>query len=258
MKRKKRQEEHIDEGWLLPYADMLTLVLALFIVMFAMASVDEGKFQEFKTEFGTIFAGLQTGGDSLVGPVVDLGSFSGEGGGDGDEGTGVNTKEVEEAKEDQLAQRLEDEQMVQTSEQLKKDLAASDFGKEMNVSLKSDGLHINLDSNILFNPGSADLSSDIARSLGVVAPHLKDLNQEIIVAGYTDNVPENLKYDSNWELSAARAISVMNYLVAEKMVDGNQISIQAYGENKPHATNQTAQGRAKNRRVEIIIKKVYQ
>lgn len=256
MKRKKRAEEHIDESWLLPYADMLTLVLALFIVMFAMASVDEAKFQEFRSEFGTIFAGLETGGDSLVGPVVDLGSFSGEGG-EGDQ-SGVSTKEQEEAKENKLGQKLEDEQMVQASEELKKDLAKSDFGKEMNVSLKSDGLHINLDSNILFAPGSADLENNIEKSLGIVAPHLKNLNQEIIVAGYTDNVPENVKYSSNWELSAARAIAVMDYLVAEKIVEGKKISIQAYGENKPHATNQTAQGRAKNRRVEIIIKKVYQ
>lgn len=255
MKRKKRAEEHIDESWLLPYADMLTLVLALFIVMFAMASVDEAKFQEFRSEFGTIFAGLQTGGDSLVGPVVDLGSFSG--GGEGEE-AGVSTKEEEEAKENNLGQKIEDEQMVQASEELKKDLAKSDFGKEMNVSLKSDGLHINLDSNILFAPGSADLESNVAKSLGIVAPHLKNLNQEIIVAGYTDNVPENLKYSSNWELSAARAIAVMDYLVSENIVEGKKVSIQAYGENKPHATNQTAQGRAKNRRVEIIIKKVYQ
>ncbi|MHC5269376.1 OmpA family protein [Enterococcus sp. LJL98] len=258
MKRKKREEEHIDEGWLLPYADMLTLVLALFIVMFAMASVDDAKFQEFRTEFGTIFAGLQTGGDSLVGPIVDLGSFSGEGGNGAADSVEVSTKAVEEAKEDQLAQKMEDQQMVTASEKLKADLEKSDFGKEMNVSLKSDGLHINLDSNILFAPGSANLGSDVAKSLGVVAPHLKDLNQEIIVAGYTDNVPENVTYASNWELSAARAISVMNYLVEEKIVRDNQISIQAYGENKPHATNQTAQGRAKNRRVEIIIKKVYQ
>ena len=258
MKRKKRQEEHVDEGWLLPYADMLTLVLALFIVMFGMASVDEAKFEEFRSEFGSIFGGMKTGGNSLVGPIVDLGGHTGTGEGEDDGASEVSTKEVEEAKEDHLAQKLEDQQMVQASEQLKEELEKSDFGKEMNVSLKSDGLHINLDSNIIFNPGSADLSNDIAKSLGIVAPHLKDLNQEITVAGYTDNVPENLTYSSNWELSAARAISVMNYLVAEEIVDGNKISIQAHGENNPQATNQTAQGRAKNRRVEIIIKKADQ
>lgn len=256
MKRKKRAEEHIDESWLLPYADMLTLLLALFIVMFAMASIDEGKFEEFRSEFGTIFAGLQTGGDSIVGPVINLGGFSNES--SSEPQASVSTKEEAEALENQLGQKLEDEQMVQASEELRKELAESEFGKETNVSLKSDGLHINLDSNILFSSGSAELEPDVAESLGVVATHLKKLDQEIIVAGYTDNVPINDRYSSNWELSAARAISVMNYLVDKEIVEGKKISIQAYGENKPHATNQTAQGRAKNRRVEIIIKKVYQ
>jgi len=264
LKRKKKHEEHIDEAWLLPYADMLTLLLALFIVMFAMARVDEGKFEEFKSEFGTIFAGLKVGGDSLVGPVMNLGNYSGktdEGDGakgDGGEDAAGSTVAEEEAKESAVAQKIEDQQMVEASENLKNDLADANLGQDTNVTLKSDGLHINLDSNILFAPGSADLSSEVQSSLGIIAPHLQKLDQEVTVAGYTDNIPENGKYHSNWELSAARAISVMNYLVTEQIVDGQKISVQAYGENKPHATNQTETGRAKNRRVEIIIKTAYQ
>ena len=96
MKRKERAEEHIDESWLLPYADMLTLLLALFIVMFAMASIDEGKFEQFRSEFGTIFAGLQTGGDSIVGPVINLGGFSNES--SSEPQASVSTKEEAEAK----------------------------------------------------------------------------------------------------------------------------------------------------------------
>ena len=122
MKRKKKHEEHIDEAWLLPYADMLTLLLALFIVMFAMARVDEGKFEEFKSEFGTIFAGLKVGGDSLVGPVMNLGNYSGktdEGDGakgDGGEDAAGSTVAEEEAKESAVAQKIEDQQMVEVSE----------------------------------------------------------------------------------------------------------------------------------------------
>lgn len=72
MKRKKKHEEHVDEAWLLPYSDMLTLSLALFIVMFAMAKVDDEKFQEIKSEFGTILSSHHSN-SSVIGSVIDMG-----------------------------------------------------------------------------------------------------------------------------------------------------------------------------------------
>lgn len=258
MKRKKRQEEHIDEGWLLPYADMLTLVLALFIVMFAMAKVDEGKFGEFRNQFGIIFAGnASSGGDSIVGSVVDFGHHSG-GTTAEEEEAGEPTKAKEEEKEVKLAQKMEDKQMLEISEKLKEELTKLELAGDTNVSLRSDGLHINLDSNILFSPGEAEMSADVKKTLDSLSRHLKEMNQDVIVAGHTDTIAINPPYKSNWELSAARAISVMDYLIQTKIIDRDRISIQAYGDTKPHATNQTEQGRAKNRRVEIIIQKVYQ
>lgn len=271
MKRKKKEEEHIDEAWLLPYADMLTLLLALFIVMFGMAKMDEGKFQEFKKEFGTIFSGLNSNGDSIVGSVVDLGNFeadldggstvldgknitTGEG---GEENDGERTVEGEVQKEVAMSQKLEDQQIVEAGSSLQKELQSSALGKDVNVSMKSDGLHIALDSNILFGPGSTELSASAKKTLRLLGPSFKKLSQEITIAGYTDNVPETGKYGSNWELSSQRALSVMNFLVEEKFIPASSASIQAYGENRPRATNTTEKGRAKNRRVEIIIQKAY-
>ncbi len=72
MKRKKKHEEHVDEAWLLPYSDMLTLLLALFIVMFAMAKVDDEKFQEIRSEFGTILSSHHSNA-SVIGSVIDMG-----------------------------------------------------------------------------------------------------------------------------------------------------------------------------------------
>ncbi|HIZ53189.1 MAG TPA: OmpA family protein [Candidatus Enterococcus avicola] len=257
MKRKKRPEQHIDESWLLPYADMLTLVLALFIVMFAMAKVDEGKFEEFRDQFGVIFSGTGSGGDSIIGSVIDFGEHSGAVPQDEDE-LEETTMEKEVAKENKLAQKMEDQQMVEVSEKLKEELKALGLSGDTNVSLRSDGLHINLDSNILFQPGEAQINAQAKKSLDSLSSHLKNMNQEVVVAGHTDTIAINPPYKSNWELSAARAISVMDYLIAQKVINRNRISIQAYGDTKPHATNQTEKGRAKNRRVEITIKKVYQ
>lgn len=260
MKRKKRQEEHIDEGWLLPYADMLTLVLALFIVMFAMAKVDESKFSEFRDQFGIIFSGSAPGGDSIVGSVIDFGQH-GSGAGaleEDEESPEATTKAKEEEKEVKLAQKMEDKQMLEVSQKLKEELKGLELSGDTNVSLRSDGLHINLDSNILFLPGDAQMSAEAKKSLDSLSEHLKKMSQEVVIAGHTDTVAINPPYKSNWELSAARAISVMDYLIEEKVIERDKISIQAYGDTKPQTTNQTVKGRAKNRRVEIIIKKVYQ
>ena len=87
---------------------------------------------------------------------------------------------------------------------------------------------------------------------------IKGLDNEIKVVGYTDNVPiKNEKFRSNWELSSMRAINVMNFMVDSGKIQADKVSIQAYGEYKPKFDNTTEQGRAKNRRVEIIVVRQY-
>lgn len=249
MKRKKRHEEHVDEAWLLPYSDMMTLLLALFIVLFAMAKVDTAKFNEFKSEFTQIFAGVgQSSGTAVIGKAVDP---------DLPEDTQEKTAESEATKEAIVEMRLEDKKLAKLQKQLDEDLAKTEIADDVTIDLKSDGIHIALSSRILFSPGSADLSDNVQKNLSIVGSHFKGLDQDFIIAGYTDNRPENGKYASNWELSAARAISVMNYFVNNHMIASNKVAIQAYADNKPKATNSTDEGRLLNRRVEIIIQKMH-
>lgn len=248
MKRKKKHEEHVDEAWLLPYSDMMTLLLALFIVLFAMAKVDTAKFNEFKSEFTQIFAGIgESSSKAVIGNAADPNLPVKE----------EKTKEGEQAKEAAVAMKLEDKQLAKLREQLEKALDQTEIADDVSVDLKSDGIHIALSSKILFSPGSADLTDDVKKNLTIVGEHFKGLDQDFIIAGYTDNRPENGRYASNWELSAARAISVMNFFINNGMIASNKVSIQAYAENKPKATNSTDEGRSINRRVEIIIHKLY-
>ncbi|EOT39964.1 OmpA/MotB family protein [Enterococcus columbae] len=248
MKRKKKHEEHVDEAWLLPYSDMMTLLLALFIVLFAMAKVDTAKFNEFRSEFTEIFSGIGTSsGKAVIGNAADPNLPVKE----------QKTKESEEAKEAAVAMKLEDKQLAKLREQLEKSLDSTEIADDVSVDLKSDGIHIALSSKILFSSGSADLTDDVKKNLTIVGEHFKGLDQDFIIAGYTDNRPENGRYASNWELSAARAISVMNFFINNGMIASNKVSIQAYAENKPKATNSTDEGRSINRRVEIIIHKLY-
>lgn len=250
MKKAKKKEEEVSEGWLLPYSDMMTLLLALFIVMFSMAKVDDKKFQEIRTEFGTLLSDKNNAGNSIIDSAVNMGHVATHKGGDHDD------KEAASQKEALLVAKLDTQQLKQTTEQLQDDIAKAGLTGTVSAKMASDGIHLTFNSSILFDSGSATLSKSTQTTLKDVTQHFKELNHDIIIAGYTDNVPEkSTQFPSNWELSAARAISVMNFFIAQKAVLSNRVSIQAYADNQPKASNETAAGRAKNRRVEIIVQK---
>ncbi|WP_291293630.1 flagellar motor protein MotB [Enterococcus sp.] len=250
MKRKKKKEEHVDEAWLLPYSDMLTLLLALFIVMFAMAKVDDEKFQEIRSEFGSILSSHHSGSPA-IGSVIDMGAA-------GKTGSSATNASEAQAQEEATRIQLENQQLEKISEQLQKDLAASALDGQSEVSLEADGLHITLDSSILFASGSAAITSKTSESLDMLASALKKLKaHKIVIAGHTDNIPEKGtgRYESNWDLSAARAITVMNYFIDKKIISEKNAAIQAYADTQPKASNDTPEGRSENRRVEMIIQR---
>ena len=243
MKRKKKHEEHVDEAWLLPYSDMLTLLLALFIVMFAMAKVDDEKFQEIKSEFGTILSSHHSN-SSVIGSVIDMGE------------TTPRKKAATSAAA--VRTQLENQQLEKISDQLAQELAASGLKEQTEVRLESDGLHITLASSILFASGSAEITDTTRQSLDLLSDSLKKLKaNKIVIAGHTDNVPEkgSGRYQSNWDLSSARAITVMEYFISKGAVLEKNAAIQAFADTEPKADNNTPQGRSENRRVEMIIQR---
>ncbi|MGX6992467.1 hypothetical protein CBF34_01205 [Vagococcus penaei] len=226
MKRRKKHEEHVDEAWLLPYSDMLTLLLALFIVMFAMAKSDDKRLDQLGEQFHIILSGNSASGKGGLLP------------------------------DNPATQKTDAEAIAETGAKIKEDLTTDGHKDEVDVKVEKDGVRVTIDSGLLFSPGSATLNSAVDEPLKKVADSLKKIDNDIIVAGYTDNVPNQTKeFKSNWELSAARAISVMDSLVANKGVTENRVSIQAYGEFRPKVPNNSAENRAKNRRVEIFIVK---
>ncbi|WP_314061283.1 flagellar motor protein MotB [uncultured Vagococcus sp.] len=232
MKRKHKHEEHVDEGWLLPYADMLTLLLALFIVMFAMAKVDDTRLDALSDQFNIILSGEHSGGNGGILP----------------------DHPKQSSDEGQTATQVDEEKMVSAGETIKKDLTEAGHAEDIDVSLEKDGLRIAIKSGLLFSSGSAEIPADIESLVGKISSSLKTLDNDLIIAGYTDNVPNQTEtYASNWELSAARAIKVMDFLVKNNAVKEEHVSIQAYGEFKPKVPNNNAENRAKNRRVEIFV-----
>lgn len=243
LKRKKKPEEHADEGWLLPYSDMMTLLLALFIVMFAMASANEGKIDELSNEFNVILSGQSGGGNGGILPAHPKQSVR----------HSKSKKDKEDEKEDENLSN--DEQKIKAAgDSIKDELTKAGHSEDIDVDLEQDGLRIAIKSGLLFSPGSSDIPSSVEEIVKKIADSLKDLDNDLIIAGYTDNIPnQTAQYDSNWELSAARAISVMEFLVKHHGISENRVSIQAYGEFKPKVPNNNDENRAKNRRVEIFI-----
>ena len=239
-KKKQHHEEHVDEAWLLPYSDMLTLLLALFIVMFAMGQTDKAKFNEMSKKFNIIFAGgsamLEKDGNSVI-PMEESGT-EGE--------SGINNTQMEEDK------------MAQIKKALEQEIEKEGNADKVKVELNGEGLGISIQDVVLFNSGEADIIKDVSPLLLKVSNMIKDLDNKIKITGHTDNVPiKNDKFRSNWDLSAIRAINVMNFMVDSGKISPEKISIQAYGQYSPKFDNSTDAGKAKNRRVEIFVIRKY-
>lgn len=232
-KKKEHHEEHVDETWLIPYADMLTLLLALFIVMFAMSKVDQEKLKSMGAQFNVIFSG----GSGVL---------------ESDSGSNVSLEEVISNT------TLEENKMNEMKQMLEEEISDGGYADKVKVELNNEGLNIAIQDVVLFNSGDVKILDGVTPLLTQVSKMLKGLDNEIKVVGHTDNIPiSNDKFRSNWDLSAIRAINVMNFMVDSGGISPNKLSIQAYGEYMPKYDNSTEEGRAKNRRVEIFIVRKY-
>lgn len=239
-KKKAHHEDHVDEAWLLPYSDMLTLLLALFIVMFAMSKVDKEKFINLSKQFNAIFQG----GTGLM-----------ESGG----GTSKLSNENGASQKVQLTNVVvEQDKMSSVKKKLQKEIEGTGYKGRIAVELNSEGLMITIQDSVIFNSGVATIMDKFDPLLLKIADMIRNLDNDIRISGHTDNIPiQNYYFHSNWDLSFARAENVMTFLVNQGSMVPNRFSIQAYGEYSPKYTNATEQGRAKNRRVEILIVRKY-
>jgi chemotaxis protein MotB len=235
--KKVHHEDHPDETWLIPYADMLTLLLALFIVMFAMSQVDKEKLKKTSEQFNIIFAGgsgtLEQEGNSII-PMENIGALE-------------NTSGI-----------IEEGKMNEVKRMLEKEIENKGYSDKVKVQLNNEGLEISIQDAVLFNSGEAEVLKETSPLLIQISSMLKSLDNDIKIVGHTDNVPiRTAKFRSNWDLSSMRAVNVMNFMAGAGGISPNKFSVQAYGEFKPKYTNSTENGRAKNRRVEILIIRNY-
>ncbi len=239
-KKKQRHEEHIDESWLVPYADILTLLLALFIVLFASSSVDAVRFQQLSNVFNQVF----TSGTGFMDFPSDSPS---------NEPTSPEQRSGAEDLE-KLGEN-EQEELTEVQERVNAYIEKNDLTDKLGTNLTDEGMLISIRENVLFESGVAEVRSEnrkIAKEISELL--IMDLPRNIIVSGHTDNIPiKNFKYESNWDLSVMRSVNFMKLLLENKDLDPEMFSAKGHGEFKPVASNETKKGRAKNRRVEILI-----
>jgi chemotaxis protein MotB len=262
-KRKRgHAADHPDERWLLTYADMITLLMALFIVMFAISSVNTSKFEALskslkEVSHGTLDGGeavLQTGGSpngqetpKVTPPVPAIAPLI------------QKEFDKEQTKRDGR-QGTEDEQFKQVKRDLDAYAAQNGLKSKLETEITRRGLVIRLLSDgVLFDSGEAKVKPRALGLLGKIAGLLQvDEVHPINVEGHTDNVPiHSPVFPTNWELSTARASSVTRFLIA-KGAPQKRMGAVGYAQLHPIASNGSAPGRSRNRRVEIVLLRVNQ
>ena len=245
---KEHHEEHIDETWLIPYADLLTLLLALFIVLFAASNVDKEKFaaiaQAFNIEMGGSSAGILPPGGVGVNPNFPAHPPSAS---PSPSPTGENGIEGEfEEKELHDLQKLQ----IELEEYFKEENLHANVG----MHIDERGLVISFNNSVLFDSGKADIRSEYVPLLTKMGVIIKRLNHHIRVEGHTDNLPiHSSRFPSNWELSVTRATTVVKIFIDNSSIEPEMLAAVGYGESRPVTVNDTVEGRAKNRRVDVIL-----
>jgi len=250
MARKKRVEEHVNhERWLVSYADFITLLFAFFVVMYSISSVNVGKFRVLSDTLEAVFTDPRKSIDP-----IQIGELS--------RGDDAKAKSVDPRPEP--AQIIElptapivPEDTIRTindiSNQLNEALLKQIENQDVSIKKGEDWLELEIKSNVLFYSGESRLEKDAVPIIGKVADILRQSANPIQVEGFTDNQPINTpRFPSNWELSAARAASVV-HLLDRYGLSPSRMSAIGYGEFKPIADNATETGRQKNRRVVLVV-----
>lgn len=234
MSRRKQahEESHADERWVISYADLVTLLFGFFLLLYATADANSVKFAELSKGLAEAFHVPIKEADSSGGIL--------------DGGTGIVPGRNSPAQiENDLA-------FIRSV--VDRESAAAGIQGQLRVTREEDHIVIRLADQLIFPSASADLRQAALPVLDVAARAVASLPNELRIEGHTDNVPVGTdRYPSNWELSSARATAVLRYLVERANVDSSRVFAAGFGAERPIATNLTPEGRALNRRADIVV-----
>lgn len=255
---KKRQEDP-PKGlapWLATFGDLMNLLLCFFVLLFSMSTVDAEKFEQLAASLASSMSILPNGASAIgdgvlvsngVSQLNELAEY-------------VNNMgyEAEEQEQDDAIEEVKKEQLAETeqiAEQVEELAEKHNIGEQVDVSFNGQYVSLTLNGALLFDSGSAEVKEEAKTVLDKVALILTKYREHTIeIEGHTDNVPiHTAKFNDNNELSSFRALSVFNYLLEVSELDPATLKHSGRGEYVPVADNSTAEGRMRNRRVEIKI-----
>jgi len=250
MARQKKHPAHENhERWLVSYADFITLLFAFFVVMFASSQADKGKAKQVSEsvtralEEGSLTHAAAAVAKVLGGTVDDKGQGNAQMKGPG--GTNKMEKDPTDAQVVELLPSLK---------LLSKALEAQIASGKVEVHLESRGLVISLKEAIIFPSGSNVLELGGLPIVEKIAAILRTVPNPVHLEGHTDSIPiHTARFQNNWELSSARAVSLLEVLESKFQIPTKRMAVVGYAETIPIADNETPEGRAKNRRVDVII-----
>ena len=257
-RRRRHQEQEHHERWLVSYADFITLLFAFFVVMYSISSVNEGKYRVLSSTLtGAFVTPAQSMDPIQIGEQVRTQMpVSGEYAAPDARPDNPNPHPIIETVQDEtppVTAPVTGKPLAAVEQELTESLSGFIDKDLVSVNRTERGIEVEMKSKMLFSSGSARLSRDALGVLKGVAQIIKPLPNQIRVEGHTDNVPiKTVTFPSNWELSAARAASVV-HLFTRFDVNSSRMAAIGFGEFRPIATNEQEEGRQKNRRVAMVI-----
>jgi len=221
----KKYEVDYGGSWLITYSDMITIVLCFFIVFFTFTAEEASMLETIK--------------DSLTTKV---------------DGLSQENQKLKEEKDSLYSLLLKENDQLDSSQSFLDFLKANNLMESIYIIEGNKGMVIRFKDGVMFDRGQASISDGGYGILSEIADKIKDIPNLIVIEGFTDNIPiKTSEFPSNWELSVARAIGVARFMIDDMGIPEERISVSGFGEQRPIDTNDTEEGRANNRRIEITI-----
>jgi chemotaxis protein MotB len=260
MSRKHQEEEHENhERWAVSYADMMTVLLALFIVLYAISVVDQTKFEELRVSlavgFGQDVTSMLVGSSGPLNGVESFQVAPDFTGIDGAAQPELTNPEIElsEEAQDFLAAAKEFEQLSDIQAQIEASLASNGLNASVAYKIDDRGLIVGMiGSDVFFAPDDAKLTDTAQRVVDTMAVPVRNQSRQVSIEGHANVLPSS-NYPTNWELSSARATQVLRRFVESGGVPGNMIAAVGYGDARPAVAGMSDGALSENRRVDVVI-----
>lgn len=262
MSARRQIIDESEPGWMVTYADLMTLLLVFFVLLFSISTVKKEQFastiRSFQLAIGDTGGSLIPLPEELKAPAIEVPDSLEENNADQLEPPDMVVQEQKEETLPEMPEVDKNKELAYLSNSLKDVFSSMGITDEVDVGEARDGkIHVRVKGSVLFESGDSAFNKHMMPILDILLEKLeKNPEYKMGIQGHTDNIPiETARFPSNWELSAIRATTVLRYLVRGG-IDPERVTATGYGDALPIVPNDTVEQRAENRRIEFVLEKV--